>query len=39
MFCEVCGTVLNPDMECVNCEKKRTEVKEKPIVLKPTVQG
>lgn len=39
MFCEVCGTVLNPDKECVNCEKKRTEVKEQSMVVNPTVQG
>lgn len=30
MFCESCGTVLNADRQCVNCEKKQ---------LKENVEG
>jgi len=31
MFCKICGTVLDPEMKCVNCLKesdKSSQVKE-----------
>lgn len=39
MFCEICGTVLNPDMECVNCKKKRDETKEQPLIISPSIKS
>jgi hypothetical protein len=26
MFCEVCGTVLNAQQQCINCSKKESEL-------------
>ncbi|MFX0182311.1 MAG: hypothetical protein ACFE95_04430 [Candidatus Hodarchaeota archaeon] len=27
MFCEICGTVLNAQQQCINCTKKEPELK------------